>query len=650
MSKRRGKTQARIVTPVTAAKATEITNRYDGASNGRRMGSWNAPSSGPNRAMAGLQTLRNRSRDAIRNEWQAAAAVRVRVANLIGTGIVPRPDTKDEAQKERITAAWTAFTKLADADGLLDYYGMQSLATRSIDEGGEVFIRARPRRANSGYGVPVQFQLLEPEMVPLFDADSWPYMPQGNKIRQGVEFNRVGQRVAYWCYKEHPGDEISGAVSMQDLLRIPAEFIRHVFKPLRIGQIRGVPSPANGLAKLRVVTDFDDAVLARQHTANLFTGFVKKLAPTGDGIDPISGRAIDYDEEGAPMASLEPGTMQELLPGEDVVFADPPDAGTGYGEFMRWQLMGLSAGDGIPYELLTGDLKDVSDRTIRIILNEFHRACEQEQWQIIIPGMCDWVYAQWVKYAYLSGGLSKRDAQIGVTWSPHAWAFVHPVQDVQGKQLEIEIGLKSRSQVISERGDDPQKVDAERAADKDRELDLGLTLPPPDPNAEPPSNPAQEEKTKAETDKVKAESALFAAKARRETTEADAMSARLRSEAARLDAETELFLAQSDLQVANTIAVEARAELDKAESAARLAELTAADARASAESEARIAALEDAANLAREDAARKADAQASADTFVAEQRDLVLQAERTRAAVAAAELEAARLGLEELRQ
>ena len=52
------------------------------------------------------------------------------------------------------------------------------------------------------------------------------------------------------------------------------------------------------------------------------------------------------------------------------------------------------------------------------------------------------------------------------------------MQDVQGKQAEVDADFRSRSSVISERGDDPETVDAERAADLDREKELGLLTDP----------------------------------------------------------------------------------------------------------------------------------------------------------------------------
>ena len=73
------------------------------------------------------------------------------------------------------------------------------------------------------------------------------------------------------------------------------------------------------------------------------------------------------------------------------------------------------------------------------------------------------------------------DAAKDVTWAPQGWAYIHPVQDVQAKQLEVQSGFRSRSSVIVERGDDPEKVDDERAADRDREDELDLLPEMPEP-------------------------------------------------------------------------------------------------------------------------------------------------------------------------
>lgn len=60
-------------------------------------------------------------------------------------------------------------------------------------ESGECFVRIRPRRISDGLSVPLQLQLIESEQLPLSKNE---VARNGNEIRSGIEFNRIGQRVA----------------------------------------------------------------------------------------------------------------------------------------------------------------------------------------------------------------------------------------------------------------------------------------------------------------------------------------------------------------------------------------------------------------------------------------------------------------------
>lgn len=471
-SRNRAKTlrphSAKIETPASAVFTARA--QYDAAGHGRRMRGWRTPSTGPNLATAGLETIRNRTRDAVRNDWAAAAGARSWVTNLIGSGIVPRPKTSNASLKNRLIHLWDEWSRVADADGVLDFYGLQTLATRSWITSGEVFIRLRPRRVEDGLPVPLQVQLLESDMVPKFDADAWTGLPKGHRIRSGIELDAIGRRVAYWCYREHPGDRC-GMISSANLVRVPADGMRHMFEPQRPGQLRGVSDLAPVLTKLRGVMDFDDAVLERQRLANLFTLFITRPTPEGPG--PLDAMMMGdaFGMGGESMVIMEPGLVQELAPGEDVKFSTPPDSGANYSEFIRSQHIGVSAGQGLPYELLTGDLKDVSDRTLRIILNEFRRHCGQRQWQVIIPMLCQPVRDAWATSAALGGAIRPSEVPDArrVTWAPEAWAYIHPVQDVQAKRIEVEAGFRARSQVIAATGEDPDEVDELRRQDAARE-------------------------------------------------------------------------------------------------------------------------------------------------------------------------------------
>ncbi len=459
--------------------------KYDAAGHGRRLAGWTPPSTGPNKALEGLQTIRNRARDSERNDWSGTSATTKWATSLVGIGITPRfrRIRSNKTRKQAIIDLWNDFVSECDADGVLNFYGLQTLAVRSWLSSGEVFIRKRSRFMDEGLAVPVQVQLIEADQVPVFDVDTWPGLPVNHKIRSGVELDKRGRRIAFWVYKEHPGDGPMGTINQGDLVRVAASEMVHMFEPTRPGQLRGVSILAPILPRLRNIENYDDATLTRQQLANLVVAFItRKLPPiTGDeDIDPLTGQNFETDSSGSPLVGLQPGLVQELDDGQDVRWSNPPEAGTSYPDYMRTQHMGTAAGTGLPYEIFAGDIKEVSDRTLRVIINEFRRHAEQRQWQIIIPQMCERVIRWFADAAYLIGKISEDEQQAvyRAEWSPHGWAYIHPVQDPQGKKLEVEAGFRSRSSVIGERGDDPELVDEERAEDIEREKAMGLFVDP----------------------------------------------------------------------------------------------------------------------------------------------------------------------------
>ena len=465
------------IAQVAGTAAPGPQNRYDGAGHGRRMKGWHAPSSGPNRATLGTDPLRNRAHDAMRNGWAAGSAASTWKSNLVGTGIQPRPINVTASQKKRFTDLWKLSVPELDADGICDFYGLQALAFLSEWEAGECYIRQRPRRLADGLAVPLQIQLLEAEMCPL----AWNTLApeSGNRIIQGVEFDNLGRRVAYWMYPEHPGDALVNPIVNAGLLRrIPADQIIHLFEPTRPGQIRGVSRLAPILVKLRGIENFDDATSLRQELANLFTVFFRRSpADVQDpSLDPVTGQPIQRDWDDTPMAGLEPGTAQIVDNTDDIVFANPPGPGAEYEQYMRVQGLHLAAGTDIPYALLTGDLSNIQDRALRVVIQEFRRHVEQRRAHFIHQ-FCRVVRNWWADSAALSGAIRPTEvaAARSVDWIPQAWEYIHPVQDIEATLKAIEGGLTSRdAEITTGWGKDPEAVDADRLESQDREEKLGL--------------------------------------------------------------------------------------------------------------------------------------------------------------------------------
>ena len=233
----------------------------------------------------------------------------------------------------------------------------------------------------------------------------------------------------------------------------------------------GLPHVAPAMVRLFLLDQYDDAELDRKKTAAMFAGFITKTAPE----DPMMGEGA-ADLDGAAIASLEPGTMQVLLPGEDIKFSSPADVGGGYEAFQYRTLLAVSASLGLPYHLGTGDVRQANYSSLRAELVEFRRRIGQLQHGVMAHQLCRPIWRRWLETAVLSGALETDPTALRpVQWIPPRWDWVDPLKDIQAQVLAMEAGITSRRKVVEATGYDIEEVDRENAADAARVKELGLS-------------------------------------------------------------------------------------------------------------------------------------------------------------------------------
>jgi lambda family phage portal protein len=453
---------------------------YEAAGTGRRLGTWGTSAAGPNAAIEyNVKTLRSRSREAIRNNPHAHSAVDAYVSNIVGTGIKPRWKIKDDELREEVQEVWEDSTDEADADGVCDFYGLQDLVARTVISAGSALVRFRSRRTQDGLLVPLQVQVLEPDFL---REELSHDLPNGNYIRMGVEYNAIGKRIAYHLHKSHPGDNTAMTNGI-GFTRVPASEIMHVFRPMRPGQVQGVPWLSNILVWLHELDQYEDAELVRKKTAAFFSAFVTRpaTASTGEPGDSLLwGTDEGADDNDQQILGFEPGTLQYLDEGEDIKFSEPADVGGAYEVWIRRQLQAIAAGIGVTYEQLTGDLSKVNYTSIRAGLLEFRRRCEVLQHNLIVFQFSRPYAIRWLDTAVLAGTvnipdyLENRRQYLRVDWRPPGWDFVDPLKDGMAQQLHVRNGFKAREDVVSETGYDVEEVDRKQAKDKTRAEKHGL--------------------------------------------------------------------------------------------------------------------------------------------------------------------------------
>lgn len=454
------------------APLVRVRNSYDASTTGRRMGTKGSSRLGPN-------ILSEQSRDMLaarahhmrRNNAWVASGVETYIANMVGTGIVPRWKLKDDKLKAQIHTLYDQWTKECDADGNDSFYGLQALVAGTTYLAGEVLNRRRPRRTTDGFAVPLQLQLLETDhLATNFNQE----LASGGRILMSVEFDAIGSRAAFWLYRQHPGERNANV----ERYRIPASEIQHIFRRLRPGQIRGVTDLAAILVRLYELDEYEDAELVRKKAAAMFAAFVTKPLQQDD--PRLADQDDDADNDGSydsdSIEGIEPGAVHYLDLGEEVHFSQPADVGQNYKVWLDTQLRAVAAGMGVTYEQLTGDLTGVNYSSIRAGLLEFRRRIEMLQYNVLIRQFCEPSIRWFLDAAVASGKLilpgymDDPRPYLDIEWHTPKWGWVDPLKDVMADILEIRSGLASRTQKIAERGTDIETVDrqageAKRSAD-----------------------------------------------------------------------------------------------------------------------------------------------------------------------------------------
>lgn len=421
---------------------------------GRRSSSWKAVGSDADAA----NRLRARAafvvRDMVRNTPLATRVRDVMANNVVGDGIIPKVTIKSKLQQAAVLAAMKAHfdTVAIDANGQMNLYGLQRQIVAGLVESGEVLIRLRRRRTSDRLPVPFQIEVLESDY--LDDTRDGQVTDNGNEIRQGIEFDAIGRRVAYWLYEQHPGAVRRGSRSFTSR-RIAASEVLHIFRPDRPGQQRGVSWMAPVALSLQDLADYGEAQLLRQKIAACFAAFV---ISDGDETSSASTSLLGS------METIEPGRVTKLGSAEDVKFASPPPA-EGYDEFTKAVLRNVAAGVGITYEALTGDLRGVSYISGRMGRLEMDRHISAIQWLIMVPQFLQ-PLAGWFLEAY--GMQTQRQLRdVRVDWVPPMRMIADPAREYEGLTVAVRSGFMSRSSVVRGLGYDNDEVTAEIVADNE---------------------------------------------------------------------------------------------------------------------------------------------------------------------------------------
>ena len=476
--------------------------RWRGASRMlRSMSSWMPFLGSPNRDLSTPErkTLVARSRDAMRNHLIARAAIVRTRTNVVGTGLICRPQVDHEAlgltEEEgdvlnaQIQREWEMYAgdpRECDAEATLNHYQQQALALVSAMTGGDCFVTT-PWVERPGTIYSTRLQLIETDRVSNPNGQ-----PDGELLIEGVEFDQYGAPVAYHICNGYPDEKFMKYPLRWDRVEVfGAETGRRRVLQIwcdkeRPGLKRGAPYLAPILEPLQKLERYASAELMAAVISAMFTVFIKK----GDNFNTNGqGQALFGDEDpgpdgsgGGPPIELGEGAIVDLAPGEEPMIANPARPNAQFDPFFSAIVKEIGAALELPLEELLLHYSS-SYSAARAAMLQAWRFYTMRRWWLVCD-FCQPSYELMFDEAVALGRIlapgysdpALRKAYTKSIWIGPARGAIDELKEAKAARERIDIGVSNETmETAAMTGETWQQVNRQRARELEQRRANGTT-------------------------------------------------------------------------------------------------------------------------------------------------------------------------------
>lgn len=424
-----------------AAQTTELNKKYWANADSLSADQANSPEV--------RATLRSRARYECHESDSVLKGVVHTLANdVIGTGPKLQMQLRDQQinrEIERHFHAWCREVQLA-----------RKLRTMRIAKlvDGEAFAQLTTNR-RLRHRVKLNVRLFEAERC----ASPWLYQVTENEI-DGIQFDPEGNPVEYMRLKYHPGGP-EGFRNQVD--RLPAERVIHLFRQDRPEQHRGIPeiTPALPLAALR--RDYILAVLHNVRTNAKFTGVLQTKASS----TTENGNAFDPDVEAFDAVDVDYDMLTSLPHGWELKqFASTHPMAT-FEMFVRVITSEMGRCILMPYGITAANSSGYNYSSGRLDHQAYFHAIDVDRSEIELECL-DRIFTEWLDEAILTGLIP---AELGedTLYLPHCWFWdsrghVDPQKEATAQRTRLSSGTSHRAAEYAAEGKDIDVEDQIAAA------------------------------------------------------------------------------------------------------------------------------------------------------------------------------------------
>ncbi|EDI6413738.1 phage portal protein [Salmonella enterica] len=411
------------------------------------------------------QRLYNQGRTLALNTSIGARYAQHVVDQVVGTGLSPKTfimkggklDTETNTMLENAFWRWAGSQKRFSRNGKLNFLELLKMCEKERVMGGEAFVVLHDE------GRDLQVSVLGADKCDWTDCRK---LDNGNTVYQGIEYDSETIRPAAYWFRRY---DLFTQTFTGEKYRVDAEKVLHYYIPATAEALRGVTDFLPVIKDIAHMDAFRETAIIQKRIAASSMGFIER--PKAEGNDFDTGEDEDNYQPPSVVTDFEPGTIQELEAGATIKSIQATQGGDDFDKFNEAMLTAVSMGLSSYKTALTGDTSSVNYSAARFgALMERNRFKGNQDRLIDIVVMP--LFEAFLNHAVLHSLVNIRMTQIdniilNTTVIRPKYESVDPIKDINAEVMLIEKGLKSRSAVIMERGEDPVQVFKEIEAEKE---------------------------------------------------------------------------------------------------------------------------------------------------------------------------------------
>ncbi|GAL57859.1 putative portal protein [Pseudescherichia vulneris NBRC 102420] len=436
-----------------------------------------------------LPTMRAYSREAVLKNPIGRKYMNLSVDGVVGSdGIYCKPavelDKSDEElheinkQLEKLFDRWAYNAESFSIDGALSFDLFQQTIEKVRVQDGECFIRI--------HNIDGQIKLEILDAARLTQVNNQ-VLPDNTYISNGIQFDKYHRPLNYYFCKYNP---VTYTFDTGNYEVIPASEICHYFIADVQGQERGTPDLVATSKLIDDLKSFTEAALTAKRVS------ASTMAYITNSSDNSQVNLIDGEEDTiTPVYTeyFEPGFIGELGKNQDIKTISPTNGTDGISEFTTELMNQISMGLNVTKQALLADTSNASFSAARLT-EKLQATTFRTRTNVLINKVLKPIYTAWLMNEMFNNNklnlkFSDFEDLVCARYIPQKPISLDPLKDIQAEIAQLNAGLKSKTQVISEMGGDPrvvlEEIEKERANNKEvvqdgtQEQQEGTTSTPP---------------------------------------------------------------------------------------------------------------------------------------------------------------------------